>query len=91
MEELRMQACQGIYFADEPAGRVAKVAGSGLGVWEVIRDDNAVEGDETRLREILPHIGPSLLTAARKYYSLHREEIDELIADNEAAAARLRP
>ena len=52
---------------------------------------HAVEGDETRLREILPHIGPSHLTAARKYYALHREEIDELIADNEAAAARLRP
>ena len=37
-EALRAQACPGIYFADEPAGRVAKVAGMGLGVWEIIRD-----------------------------------------------------
>lgn len=84
-----MRACPGIYFADEPAGRVAKIAGTGLGVWEVMRDYNAVEGDEARLREILPQIGPSHLTAARRYYALYREEIDELIADNEAAAARL--
>lgn len=34
-----MRACPGIYFADEPTGREAKVGGTGLGVWEVIRDD----------------------------------------------------
>ncbi len=37
-EALRMRSCPGVYFADEPAGREAKVAGTGLGVWEVIRD-----------------------------------------------------
>jgi hypothetical protein len=43
-----MQACPGIYFADEPAGRVAKMAGTGLGVWEVIRIYNGVKGTPPR-------------------------------------------
>jgi hypothetical protein len=37
-EALRMREVPGVYFANEPAGREAKVAGTGLGVWEVIRD-----------------------------------------------------
>ena len=36
-EALRMRQCPGIYFADEPAGREAKVAGTGLSVWEVVK------------------------------------------------------
>ncbi|MGH7422626.1 MAG: hypothetical protein ACREJ1_02990, partial [Candidatus Methylomirabilales bacterium] len=35
-EALRIRECPGIYFADEPAGREAKVGGTGLAVWEVI-------------------------------------------------------
>ena len=31
-EGLRMRLCPGIYFADEPSGRTAKVAGTGLGL-----------------------------------------------------------
>src|SRR3989442_11212992 len=37
-EALRMRQCPGIYFADEPSGRTAKIGGTGLGVWEVLRD-----------------------------------------------------
>src|SRR5262245_284184 len=37
-EALRMRQCPGIYFADEPSGRTAKIGGTGLGVWEVVRD-----------------------------------------------------
>ncbi len=37
-EGIRMRECPGIYFATEPSGRTAKVAGSGLAVWEVLRD-----------------------------------------------------
>src|SRR5687767_7796304 len=31
-EALRMRQCPGIYFADEPSGRTAKIGGTGLGV-----------------------------------------------------------
>ncbi|HET9922958.1 MAG TPA: hypothetical protein VFS98_02450, partial [Methylomirabilota bacterium] len=37
-EGIRMRECPGIYFASEPAGRTAKIAGTGLAVWEVLRD-----------------------------------------------------
>src|SRR5438046_7398639 len=30
-EALRMRQCPGIYFADEPSGRTAKIGGTGLG------------------------------------------------------------
>ncbi|MGH7433123.1 MAG: hypothetical protein ACREJL_05160, partial [Candidatus Methylomirabilales bacterium] len=53
-EALRMRECPGIYFADEPAGREAKVAGTGLAVWEVIRDYLAAGKDEKILRKALP-------------------------------------
>src|SRR5438105_7712112 len=37
-EGLRMRECPGIYFAMEPSGRTAKISGTGLAVWEVLRD-----------------------------------------------------
>jgi len=35
-EALKMRRCPGILFADGPTGRRARVAGTGLDVWEVI-------------------------------------------------------
>lgn len=84
-EAVRMRECPGIYFADEPARREAKVVGTGLGVWEVIRDYKAVKGNERKLRQILPHVGSAELKAALLYYERYRAEIDEAISDNEEA------
>jgi hypothetical protein len=88
-EALRMRQCPGIYFADEPAGREAKVAGTGLGVWEVIRDYETVKRDERRLRRILPHLPPAGLKAAQLYYRKYPDEIDEAIAENAASFEEL--
>ena len=81
-EAIRTRECPGIYFADEPAGRVAKVAGTGLGVWEVIRDYKAVKGNAKRLRRLLPHLAPAQLKAATVYYARFPQEIDAEIADD---------
>jgi hypothetical protein len=86
-EGLRMRACPGVYFADEPAGREAKLAGTGLGVWEVVRDDRAAGGDEARLRTILPHLTPWHVHVARSYAARYPAEVDELIADNDRLSA----
>lgn len=86
-EAVRMRECPGIYFSDEPAGRVAKVAGTGLGVWEVIRDYKAVNGDAARLRRRLPHLSTAHLKAATVYYARFPQEIDAEIADASAAHA----
>lgn len=86
-EALRTRQCPGIYFADEPAGREAKVAGTGLGVWEVVRD-YLVEGrSEARLHRSLPHLTRAQVKAALLYYERWRDEIDDLIADNAETAA----
>ena len=89
-EALRMRMCPGIYFADEPAGRDAKVAGTALGVWEVIRDDLAEGRDLDRLRRSLPQLNRAQVEAARRYYAAWPTEIDELIADNAAAIPAAR-
>ena len=89
-EAVRTQACPGIYFADEPAGRVAKVAGTGLGVWEVIRAYKAVKGNEKKLKKWLPHVSSAQLKAAIFYSARFPQEIDAEIADNIAAYAEGR-
>ena len=89
-EALRMRLCPGIYFADEPAGRDAKVAGTGLAVWEVIRDYLAEKRDVKRLRRSLPRLSDAQVTAAFRYYEAWPEEIDELIAENAEAIPAAR-
>ena len=89
-EAVRTQACPGIYFADEPAGRVAKVAGTGLGVWEVIRAYKTVKGHEKKLKKWLPHVSSAQLKAAIFYSARFPEEIDAEIADGIAAHAEGR-
>jgi uncharacterized protein (DUF433 family) len=89
-EALRMRLCPGIYFAAEPAGRDAKVAGTALGVWEVIRDYLADGRDLERLRRSLPQLNRAQAEAALRYYAAWPEEIDELIADNADAIPAAR-
>jgi uncharacterized protein (DUF433 family) len=84
-EAILAQACPGIYFADEPAGRVAKVSGTGLAVWEVIREYKSAKGEAKKLRKWLPHVTAPQLKAATLYYAKCREEIDAAIADDTAA------
>ena len=83
-EALRMRACPGIYFADEPAGREAKVAGTGLGVWEVVRDYLVEGGNAEKVKEALPQVGDADLKAALLYYKKYPQEVYAEIAENAA-------
>ena len=85
-----MRLCPGIYFADEPAGRDAKVTGTGLAVWEVIRDYLAEGRDLERLRRSLPQLNGAQVEAALRYYAAWPEEIDKLIADSADATTAAR-
>jgi hypothetical protein len=89
-EAVRTRENPGIYFSDEPAGRVAKVAGTGLGVWEVIRDYKAVRGNAKKLRRSLPHLSTAQLKAATGYYARFPQEIDAEMADDREAHAEGR-
>ena len=82
-EALRMRQCPGIYFADEPSGRTAKVGGTGLGVWEVVRDFSR-DQDADRLRRAFPGLSQAQITAALMYHARYRDEIQAKI-DADAA------
>ena len=82
-EALRMRKCPGIYFAVEPAGREAKIAGTGLGIWEIIAVYKAVSKDERALRAGFPRLTEAQRKAALLYYRSYPDEIDTLVAENE--------
>lgn len=85
-EALRMRESPGIYFADEPAGREAKVAGTGLGVWEVIRDYLVAGGSAAAVRKSLPQLTAAQIKACLLYYEKFPEEVRAEIEENESAA-----
>jgi uncharacterized protein (DUF433 family) len=82
-EALRMRQCPGIYFADEASGRTAKVGGTGLAVWEVLRD-LPLDADPTRVRDAFPQLSQAQVTAALMYGRRYPEEIQREIARNSA-------
>ena len=82
-EALRMRQCPGIYFADEPGGRTAKVGGTGLGVWEVVRDFSR-DQDADRIRKAFPWLSQAQITAALMYHARYREEVQAKIDANAA-------
>ena len=80
-EALRMRQCPGIYFADEPSGRTAKIGGTGLAVWEVLRD--SPKGDDPkRVRRAFPHLSKAPITAALMYSRRYSEDVQRQIDAN---------
>jgi uncharacterized protein (DUF433 family) len=82
-EALRMRQCPGIYFADEPSGRTAKIGGTGLGVWEVVRDFSR-DQNSAKIRKAFPQLSQAQVTAALMYYSRYRDDVQAKIDANAA-------
>jgi uncharacterized protein (DUF433 family) len=85
-EGLRMDEHPLVRFVDGPAGRRARLAGTGKDVWEVIATVRDNDNDLATTTEYL-RIPLGLVQAAVTYYGAYRDEIDELIADNAREAA----
>lgn len=85
-EALRMRKCPGIYFHDEPAGREAKIAGTGLGVWEVISVYKTGSKGAKTVKKHFHWLSEAQLKAALTYYHAWPGEIDDLMEDNQSAA-----
>lgn len=85
-EGLRMDEHPLIRFADGPAGRRARLVGTGKDVWEVIATVRDNGGDAAEAARYL-EMPLGLVQAAVTYYGAHREEIDRWIEDNEREAA----
>ncbi len=83
-EALKMRRCPGVIFSEGVSGRRARIAGTGVEVWEVIYEYHIVGKDAEALRKALPHLTERQLIAALNYYRSYPEEIDELIQSNEA-------
>ena len=78
-----MRQCPGIYFADEPSGRTAKIGGTGLAVWEVLGDLSRA-ADPKGIRGVFPQLSQAQVTAALMYERRYPEEIQREIARNAA-------
>jgi len=82
-EALRMHRCPGIVFSEGVSGRRARIAGTGIEVWEVIANYKSVGEDVARLHTILHWLSELQLRAALGYYRAYPKEIDRLMAQNE--------
>jgi uncharacterized protein (DUF433 family) len=83
----RSREYSGIYFASEPAGRTAKVAGPGLAVWEVLRD-YVRDQDIERVRRAFGQLSQPQITEAVMCYGRYAEEIRREVATNTALTPR---
>ncbi len=80
-EGLRMDEHPMIFFADGPAGRRARLLGTGADIWEVIATvkDNGVNEEAAARYLDMP---VSLVRGAVTYYAAFPEEIDSRIERN---------
>jgi uncharacterized protein (DUF433 family) len=83
-EALKMRRCPGILFAEGATGRRARIAGTGLDVWEIIATYRSVGKKLKRLAAAYPQLDEAKLRAALSYYECYPQEIEERISENEA-------
>lgn len=82
-EAIKMQRCPGIIFTVGTTGRRARIAGTGIEVWEVIATYKGVGENFTRLQKAYHWLTEQQLRSAIGYYIIYPEDIDPLIKQNE--------
>src|SRR5438067_11866584 len=80
-EGLRMDEHPLVRFADGPAGRRARLVGTGSDVWEVVAAVRDNDGDVAETADYL-ELPLGLVQAAVTYYGAYRDEIDEWMERN---------
>ncbi len=84
LEGIKMRRIPGIVFADSPSGgRVARVAGTGIEVFEVVQAYRSVENSWARLKESFHWLSDTQLKAALAYAEAYPDEIEERIRRDE--------
>jgi len=84
-EGLRMDEHPLVRFVDGPAGRRARLVGTGSDVWEVVATVKDNDGDIAKTADHL-RLPLGLVQAAVAYYGAFVDEIDEWIKRNEHEA-----
>ena len=82
-EAVKLRRCPGITFADGPSGRRARIAGTGIEVWEFIATFKGLGEDYEKLKNAYHWLSEQQIRAALSYYALYAKEIDEKISANE--------
>ncbi len=79
-----MRRCSGILFVDGPSGRRARIAGSGIDVWELIATFKGLSEDYEKFKKAYHWLNEQQIRAAFSYYALYPGEIDDTISRNES-------
>ena len=82
-EAIKAHRSPGIIYSEGVSGKRARIAGSGIEVWEIIAVYKNVGQTFKRLQKAYHWLTEQQIKAALGYYSFYREEIDALIAENE--------
>ena len=82
-EAVKMRRVPGIVFSEGVSGRRARIAGTGVEVWEIIANYTHVNEDLKRLGKTYHWMTEQQLKSALSYWRAYPEEIDRLIAQNE--------
>lgn len=82
-EAIKLRRCPGILFAQGTSGRRARVAGTGIEVWEIIATYRSLKQDPKRLQKAYHWLSREQLRAALGYYAAYPQEMDQLIEENE--------
>ena len=82
-EAIKMRRFPGIVFADGVSGRRARVAGTGLEVWEIVTTYKSANQNMARLKKAYHWLTEQQLRMAIGYYIAYREEIDHQVERNE--------
>jgi uncharacterized protein (DUF433 family) len=85
-EGLRMDEHPLVRFAEGPAGRRARLVGTGKDVWEVVATVRDNDGDIAEAARYL-EMPLGLIQAAVAYYGAYSDEVDQWIDLNEQEAA----
>jgi uncharacterized protein (DUF433 family) len=83
MEAVKMRRCPGITFADGPTGRRAKIAGTGIDIWEFIATFKGLGENYDKLKKAYHWLNDQQIRSALCYYALYPNEIDERIHRND--------
>jgi len=82
VEAVKMKNCPGIFFADGPTGRRARLSGTGIDVWEIVATFKGMGEKYIELKKAYHWLSEPQLRSALAYYALYPEEIEARIVRN---------
>ena len=84
VEAVKMRRCPGVVFTDGPAGRRARIAGTGIDVWELVAAFKGMKEDYEQLKAAYHWLSDAQIRSALSYFAIYPEEIEETIDQNES-------